>query len=104
MFIVSFIRKDGLAILVRQRRCLCFGNRSLGMFDDCHEKTDLKVFVLVIPTPTTKYYSTAFIDYTMYSVVNVIPKEGLAGPARQSFFGYDNDKDLKVCFLVTCIV
>ncbi len=23
------------------------------------------------------------------------------GPARPSFFWYDNDKDLKVCFLVT---
>ncbi len=22
-------------------------------------------------------------------------------PAHQSFYGYDNDKDLKVCFLVT---
>ena len=41
-----------------------------------------------------KYYSSAFID----SEVGVIPKEGLAGasPARQSFFGYDNDKDFKV--------
>ncbi len=25
-------------------------------------------------------------------------------PARQSFFGYDNDKDLKVCFLVMRII
>ncbi len=49
--------------------------------DARHEKTDLKVFVVVIPkeglagcgptntsvgmTPTTKYYSTAFIDYTL---------------------------------------
>ena len=38
----------------------------------------------------------------MSTVVGVIPKEGLAGaPAHQSFFGYDNDKDLMVCFLVT---
>ncbi len=28
------------------------------------------------------------------------PKKDLWGPARQSFFVYDNDKDLKVCFLV----
>ncbi len=26
------------------------------------------------------------------------------GHARQSFFGYDNDKDLKVCFLVTHLI
>ena len=25
-------------------------------------------------------------------------------PARQSFFGYDNDKDFKVCFLVTHVI
>ncbi len=46
-----------------------------------HEKTDLKIFVVVIPkeglagwgptnpslgmTPTIKYYSTAFIDYIL---------------------------------------
>ena len=34
-----------------------------------------------------------------YFIVGVIPKEGLAG----ALFGYDNDKDLKVCFLVTCL-
>ena len=35
----------------------------------------------------------------------VIPKEGLAGraPDRQSFFRYDIDKDLKVCFLMMCV-
>ncbi len=26
------------------------------------------------------------------------------GHARPSFFGYDNDKDLKVCFLATRII
>ncbi len=37
-----------------------------------HKKTDLKVFVVVIPNnsflgmaPTIKYYSTAFIDYIL---------------------------------------
>ncbi len=43
--------------------------------DAHHKKTDIRIFVVVIP------------------------KEGLAGrspaPAHQSFFGYDNDKDLK---------
>ncbi len=46
-------------------------------------------------TPTIKLYSAAF---RLYPVVSVIPKEELAGypgPARQSFFWYDNDKDLK---------
>ncbi len=45
------------------------------IYDMCHEKKDLKVFVVVIPkkelhpslgmTPTIKYYSTAFIDYIL---------------------------------------
>ena len=37
--------------------------------------------------------------------VAVIPKEVLADmDFTISFFGYDNDKDLKVCFLVMCIM
>ncbi len=37
-----------------------------------------------------------------YSIkVSVIPKEGYARP---SFFWYENDKDLKVCFLVTQLI
>ncbi len=47
-------------------------------------------------TPTVKSVKAA--DYN--SVVGVIPKEGLAGPANQSLFWYENDKDLKVCFPV----
>ena len=35
------------------------------------------------------------------SIVGLMRKEGLAGPARQSFLGYDNDKDLKACFPMT---
>ena len=47
------------------------------------EKTDLKVFV------------------------DVIPKEGWKdgrSHARPSFFGYDTDKDFKVGFLMTCVI
>ncbi len=41
--------------------------------------------------------------HRLYFIVGVIPKEGLAGP-RQSFFWNDNDKDLKVGFLVTHLI
>ena len=84
------------------------------MNDVHHEKTDLKVFVVVIPkeglagwdpanpslgmTPTINYCSTAFIDYILQSV-SYPTKIGRA-PARPSFFGYGNDKELKVCFLM----
>ncbi len=48
--------------------------------DACHEKTGHKVFVVVIP------------------------KERLHGLApRQSFFGYDNDKDLKRSVFSWCV-
>ncbi len=49
-------------------------------YDARYEKTDLKVFVIVIP------------------------KEGWACMAAPSFFWYDNDKDLKICFLVTRVI
>ena len=32
------------------------------------------------------------------------PKKAWPGPARQSIFGYDNDKDLKTHFLVTPLI
>ena len=48
------------------------------------------------------------------STDGVIPKEGFArphppillleGPIHQSIFWYDNDKELKVRFLVTCLI
>ncbi len=43
-----------------------------------------------------------FLLHRSYSLkVCGIPKQGWARP---SFFWYDNDKDLKVCFLVTCVL
>ena len=75
------------------------------LHDALHEKTDLKVFLSVIPKEGLTGYDTdykilLYCLHRLYSVVGVIPKEGLAGP-HQSFFGYDNDKGLKVLFLMT---
>ncbi len=90
----------------------------------CQGKMCLKIFVAVIPkegfllwkhpslgmTPTTNYTFFGYdTDYTivlccfhrLHSVVLAIPKEGLAGPAHQSSFGYDNDKDLTARFPMT---
>ncbi len=36
--------------------------------------------------------------------VGVMPKEGWTHHSRPSFFWFDNDKDLKVCFLVTRVI
>ncbi len=70
--------------------------------DACHEKTDLKVFVVVIPsffwydTDFSEFDSADIIDYILEKLVSYQKKYG-----RGHVFWYDNDKDLKVCFLVT---
>ncbi len=40
----------------------------------------------------------------VYSIVGVIPKKDWWGPALQSFFWYDNDKDIKAHFRVTQLI
>ena len=52
-------------------------------------------------TPTFQNL-TLLTSWIIFSKVGVMPKEGWVQPARPSFFWYD-DKDLKVCFLVTRI-
>ncbi len=76
-----------------------------------HEKTDLKVFVVVIlnegwvrpcfwyDTDFSEFDSVEIIDYILEKSVSCQKKDGHG----HLFFGYDNDKDLKVCFLVTCV-
>ncbi len=50
----------------------------------------------------SEFDSAAIIDYILEKSVSCQKKDG-RGHARRSFFWYDNDKDLKVCFLVTCV-
>ncbi len=71
-------------------------------FDACHEKTDLKVFVVAIIKEKLAGWgpNNPSLGMTATSEYNLSRR----APARQSFFGYDNDKDLKVCFLVTCVI
>ncbi len=63
-------------------------------FDMRHEKTDLKVFAKRRMTLTTEY------NLWRYVFVVVIPKEGWHLLQNVIYEGYDNDKDLKVCFLM----
>ncbi len=73
------------------------------IFDARHEKTDLKVFVLLLVcTDFSEFDSANIIDYILKKSVSYQKKDGHCH-ARPSFFWYDNDKDLKVCFLVTRI-
>ncbi len=97
--------------------------------DAHHEKTDLKVFVGVFGrahpsfgmTPTFREYdllsqktqilksrchtkrSRGAKDSNSKTSLSDQKKDG-RGLARPSFFWYDTDKDLKVCFLVTCVM
>ncbi len=75
--------------------------------DARHEKTDLKVLVVVIPKeglagvviPKEGLAGVVIPKEGLAGIV--IPKEGLAG--WSPFFGYDTDKGVKICFLVTRI-
>ncbi len=63
--------------------------------DAHHEKTDLKVFVVVIPKEGWTRMAAPILLLVWHQ-----KKDGRSH-ARPSFFWYDNHKDLKVCFLVT---
>ncbi len=66
-----------------------------------HEKTHLKVFFWY-DTDFSEFDSADIIDYIEKSV-SYQKKDGRSH-ARPSFFWYDNDKDLKVCFFMTRVV
>ncbi len=75
--------------------------------DACHDKTDLKVFVIVAwPRPSFFWCDTNFSEFDSADITDYILKKSVScqkkdgcGHARLPFFWYDND--LKVCFLVT---
>ncbi len=53
-------------------------------------------------TDCSEFDSADIIDYILEKSVSYQKKDG-CGNVCPSFFWYDNDKDLKVCFLVTRI-
>ena len=78
-----------------------------GIYDACHEKTDLKVFVVVIPKggseSESEFDSADVIDYILEKSVSYQKKDG-RGHAHPFFLWYDNNKDLKACFLVMRVI
>ncbi len=53
------------------------------------------------------WYDTDFLEFDSADIIDYILEKSVSyqkndgrGHTRQSFFWYDNDKDLKVCFLV----
>ena len=70
-----------------------------------HKKTDIKVFVVVMTKERLAGWARqSFFGFgsttEFYSQCHAQRSNGGA-PAHHSFFSYDNDKDLKVCFLMT---
>ena len=67
-----------------------------------HEKTDLKVFVIVTPNKGSLRKKVE----PKICFRGAIFSEWLAGwaPARQSFFLCDNDKERKVCFPMAWVI
>ena len=83
------------------------------------QKTDLKVFVVVLPKEGWAHVDEHILIWvwhrllknTIYEVKRVNSKKSVSyqkmdgrGHAHASFFGYDNDKDLNVFFLVTHLI
>ncbi len=63
-----------------------------------HEKTDVKVFVVV--TPILLWAWHRLLENTIYEVKRLkFWKVGVISKGGWAFFWYDIDKDLKVCFL-----
>ena len=63
------------------------------------------------PRPSFFWYDTDFSEFDSADIIDYIleklvscQKKGGRGQARPSFFWYDSNKDLKVCFLVTCVI
>ena len=54
-------------------------------------------------TPSFQNLTADIINHILEKSVSCQKKDG-CGHARPSFFSYDNDKDLKVCFLMTRII
>ena len=54
-------------------------------------------------TDFSEFDPVDIIDYILEKSVSYQKKDG-CGHAHPSFFGYDNDKNLKVCFLVTHVM
>ncbi len=61
--------------------------------------------------PSFFWYDTYFSEFDSADIIDYILKKSLScqkndgrDHARPSFFGHDNDKDLKICFLVTRVI
>ncbi len=71
--------------------CSCHTKRTMGAHGRAHPSAGM--------TPTFQNFTSAdIIDYVLEKSVSCQKKDG-HGHACPSFFGYDNDQDLKVCFL-----
>ena len=69
--------------------------------DSHHQKTDLKVFngVVIPKEGWPSFFGYKSKDSNSKKSVSYQKKDG-RGHVRPSFFWYNDDKDLKVCFLV----
>ena len=52
--------------------------------------------------PSFFWYDTDFSEFDSAGIIDYILEKAVSYHMCQSFFWYDNDKDLMVCFLVTC--
>ena len=98
--------RPNILMLMKRNSVINLGNvlyndwhRINSTLDLRHDKTDLKVFVAVIPEEGWTHVA-APMGAIWCMTLSYQKKDG-RGHARPSFFWYNNYKDLKVCFLMT---
>ncbi len=79
--------------MMKEKWCASQENRPQGLCR-CHTKMGAR------GTDFSEFDSADIIDYILKKSVSCKKKDG-HGHAHPSFFWYDNNKELKVCFLVT---
>ena len=97
-------------VLSKQMFCTISSSDTHCLFDMRHEKIDLKVGhchtkrrVGWYDNDFSEFDSADTIDYILKKSVSYQKKDG-RGHVRPSFFWHDNDKDLKVYFLVMHVI
>ena len=87
----------GIGLLLINMRELCLQKT----YEVCHEKTDLKVFVIVTPKVLVWHRLLRIWVFDIFSKSRCRTQRrmGVRCRARPFFYWYDNDKDPKVCFL-----
>ncbi len=92
-------------LLLKLLKSLWLMNGRTMLFDARHEKTDFKVFVVVIPKEGWAHVATPILLLVWHQLFRIwVFWLHRSYSLKVGIFWYDNDKDLEVCFLVTRVI